>query len=244
MIRLLLAGVHAPLKHGSIEGVGKTLSLPFIKVSGHGAQPGLVGLSVLGAAETALVGTGTGAGGAAPAVTLGRQVTDTLTAKLREVAGEALIVHDGARLAAAHVLNLVSVELRGSVVEADGPAARLVVEHTTVEIDLGDLISTGATEVRGNSTKLESTQWVVTCHVRDTDGGHAGARGGVVQLKRIFPHVEVLALQLTVAGIKPDSGKLGAVLQGKNILVLGLDTVVTAVVLLLAVVCRKWCRMV
>ena len=180
--RLLLASIHTPLKHGSIEGVGEALCFTLLQVSGDRTQPRLVRLAVLGSAQAALVGAGTGAGRAAPAVALGRQVTNALTTQLREITRQALIVHDGTRLAAANVLDLVGVELRGSVVEANSPAARLVIKHTTIKVDFGDVISAWAAEVGRHSTQLEGSQWIVTSHVGDTDRGNAGARAGVVQL--------------------------------------------------------------
>ena len=43
----------------------------------------------------------------------------------------------------------------------------------------------------------------------------------------------------TTARIKPDGGELSTMLQGKNILVLCLNTVITAIVLLLTIVSLK-----
>lgn len=183
----------------------------------HRLKPGLVRLTGLGAAKTALVGAGTGAGRAAPAVFLSGKVAHTLAAKVRPVAGKELVIGDGARGTTAHVLDFVGVELGGTAKKSDGPAARLVIEHTTVEVDLRYIIRAGAAAVGRDGANLEGTGEVVTSHVRNTDGANEAARLGLVPLQRVLPDVKVLTVKLTVARVTSEGGKLGAVLEVKTV---------------------------
>lgn len=203
-------------------------------MSDHWSQPSFIRLSGHGAAQAAGICAPIGTSRAAPTVALSRKVSDTFTTKFWPIAGHELIIGGGTLMAETDMFNLIGMKFRGTRKKANGPAAGLSIKHTTVEVNLFNIIGTLATSIWWNCANFERTQEVVTSNVRNTEGYHTGARGWLIPFKSVLPDIKVFAVKFAVAGVETQSIKLGTMFQLKNIPVLSLNTVIATIVRLLS----------